>query len=126
MAARLGQVEALAPLAAAVLFARDIAAAEHSSFTFGAGPHFEVVTVAAGANAEGEQVIQVIINHSRHVRPIAPHPLIVFGLHVDRDVLDVVIKGRPSYALHVRHTAQSQLSLPTAGQSISREAITEL
>jgi len=30
-----------------------------------------------------------------------------------------------SSAAHVMHTAQSQLSLPTAGQSISREAITD-
>jgi len=100
MAARLGQVEALAPLAAAVLLARDIATAEHSSFTFGAGPHFEVVTVAAGANAVRVQLIQEVINHSRHVRPIAPHPLIVFGPHVDCDVLDVILQGRPSYTLH--------------------------
>jgi len=101
MAARLRQVEALAPLAAAVLLARDIAAAHHPPFAFGAGSHFEVVTVAARANTEGVQVIQVIINHLRHIGGVAPHPLIVFGLHVDRDVLHIISQGRPSDALHI-------------------------
>jgi len=35
------------------------------------------------------------------------------------------IKVGQLLTLQVRHTAQSQLSLPTAGQSISREAITD-
>jgi len=52
MGARLGQVEALAPLTAAVLLARDIATAEHPPFAFGAGPYLEVVTVAARANTK--------------------------------------------------------------------------
>ena len=52
MGARLGQVEAFAPLAAAVLLARDIATAEHSPFTLLAVPYLEVVTIAARANTK--------------------------------------------------------------------------
>jgi len=100
MAARLGQVEAFAPLAAAVLLARYIAAAEHSPFTLLTGLYFEVVTVAARANTESKQIIQVIINDFGHIAAVAPHSLIVFRLHVDRDVLNVVCQGRPSDALH--------------------------
>jgi len=54
MGARLGQVEALAPLTAAVLLARDIAAAEHAPLAFGTGPYLEVVTIAARANTKRE------------------------------------------------------------------------
>jgi len=100
MAAGLGKVEALAPLADAIALACDIEAGEHPPLALFTYPHFEFVTVATGANAVREQIIQVIINHAGHIGAVVPHSLIVLGLHVYRDVLDVVFQGRPSYALH--------------------------
>jgi len=91
---------ALAPLTLALLLASDIKADQHPPLTVGAGPHLELVTVAARANTEGVQVVQVIINHAGHIDAVVPHPFVMLLLHVDCDVLDVVLQGRPSYALH--------------------------
>ena len=62
MAARLGQVEALAPLPHPLMLAGDIEADQHTPFALGADPHDKIVTVAAGADGVREQVIQVIVN----------------------------------------------------------------
>ena len=91
---------ALAPLTIALLLASDIEADQHPPFTVGAAPHLELVTVAARANTEGIQVVQVIIDHAGHIAAVPPHPLVVFRLHVDRNVLDVVLQGRPADSRH--------------------------
>ena len=35
-----------------------------------------------------------------HIRTVAPHPLIVFGFHINRNVLDVIRQGRASDPTH--------------------------
>ena len=56
--------------------------------------HFEVILVAAGANRVTIQVIQEGVNDAGHIRPVAPHPLIVFSLHINRNMLNVIRQGR--------------------------------
>jgi len=104
---------ALAPLTLALLLASDIEADQHSPLALLTYSHFEFVTVATGANAVREQVVQVIINHAGHIAAVVPHPLIVLRLHVDRDVLDVVLQGRPSDSLHRRSPRSFQQSSHT-------------
>ena len=83
-----------------MICAGDIKTDQHTALAFSAGPHLDIITVAVWTNRICIQVIQVAVNDAGHIHAVAPHPLIMFNLHIDSYVLHVIRQGRASDPTH--------------------------